>query len=278
MAASAKTLTNSNCTTDEDWTVVLPRRGRQRRNVTEVGRILEEKQEPWTPTDSQTDPSRETALMQKMEDYISKIGNSQFYHTFSDQIQTSALDYFHKVLGSETKMQMVIYGIGSIELYEPPRLQLSIAMLMKRDFNWIGNIEVFDPILSATESRILEALGCTVMSINEHGKREALKPTMFFMPHCEAELYINLLQANWKPNLLKNMVLFGNSFEAYEEHFALCKYTSILNSIGHILAARSFTSEFKIETISDDYYKAFHDSSWHFFSPVHETDLQFINS
>jgi hypothetical protein len=74
------------------------------------------------------------------------------------------------------------------------------------------------------------------------------------------------------------MVLFGNSFEAYEEHFALCKYTSILNSIGHILAARSFTSEFKIETISDDYYKAFHDSSWHFFSPVNETELQFINS
>jgi hypothetical protein len=42
------------------------------------------------------------------------------------------------------KMQMVIYGIGSIELYEPPppRLKLSIAILMKRDFNWIGNIEI----------------------------------------------------------------------------------------------------------------------------------------
>jgi hypothetical protein len=121
------------------------------------------------------------------------------------------------------KMQMVIYGIGSIELYEPPRLQLSIAMLMKRDFNWIGNIEVFDPILSANESRVLEALGCTVMSINKHGKREALKPTMFYMPHCEAKLYINLLRENWKPNLLKNMVLFANSFEAYDEHLALCK-------------------------------------------------------
>lgn len=277
MASSAKTLTNSNCTTDEDWTVVLPRRERQKRKAPEV-KILEEKQEPWAPTDSQTDPGREKTLMQKMERYISKIENSQFYQTFRDQIETSVLDYIPKVLGSETTMQMVIYGIGSIELYEPPCLQLSIAMLMKRDFNWIGSIEVFDPILSVTESHVLEALGCSVMSINEHGKREALKPTLFFMPHCEAELYNNLLRANWKPNLLKNMVLFGNSFEEYEQHVSLCKTSPVMYLVGHILAARSFTNEVKIETISDDYYNAFHDSSWHFFSPVHETELQLINS
>lgn len=277
MASSAKTLTNNNCTTDEDWTVVLPRRERQKRKAPEV-KILEEKQEPWAPTDSQTDPGREKTLMQKMERYISKIENSQFYQTFRDQIETSVLDYIPKVLGSETTMQMVIYGIGSIELYEPPCLQLSIAMLMKRDFNWIGSIEVFDPILSVTESHVLEALGCSVMSINEHGKREALKPTLFFMPHCEAELYNNLLRANWKPNLLKNMVLFGNSFEAYEQHVSLCKTSPVMYLVGHILAARSFTNEVKIETISDDYYNAFHDSSWHFFSPVHETELQLINS
>lgn len=277
MASSAKTLINSNCTTDEDWTVVLPRRERQKRKAPEV-KILEEKQEPWAPTDSQTDPGREKTLMQKMERYISKIENSQFYQTFRDQIETSVLDYIPKVLGSETTMQMVIYGIGSIESYEPPCLQLSIAMLMKRDFNWIGSIEVFDPILSVTESHVLEALGCSVMSINEHGKREALKPTLFFMPHCEAELYNNLLRANWKPDLLKNMVLFGNSFEAYEQHVSLCKTSPVMYLVGHILAARSFTNEVKIETISDDYYNAFHDSSWHFFSPVHETELQLINS
>ncbi|KAJ1426959.1 Sensitivity To Red Light Reduced-like, SRR1 [Sesbania bispinosa] len=277
MAASAKNLANDDCTANGGWTVVLPRRGQQRRKAIKDG-ILEEKQEPWTPTDSQTDLSRETTLVQKMERCISRIGSSQFYHTFKDQIQTSVFYYFHRVLGSEMKMQMVMYGIGSIELYEPPRLQLSLAILMRRDFSWIGNIEVFDPILSVTESRVLEALGCSVLSINEHGRREALKPTMFFMPHCEAELYNNLLQANWKPSLLKNMVLFGNSFETYEQHVSVCKNTPILNSVGHILAVRRFTNEFRIKTISDDYYNAFHDSSWHFFSPVLETELQFINS
>jgi hypothetical protein len=81
-------------------------------------------------------------------------------------------------------MPMVIYGIGSIELYEPPRLQLSIAMLMKRDFNWIGNIEVFDPILSATESRVLEALGCTVMA----------NPFVFYFIYFLFFLFLNKFQ------------------------------------------------------------------------------------
>ncbi|KAK7314190.1 hypothetical protein VNO77_39403 [Canavalia gladiata] len=277
MEASTNSLPATSCTSNGDWTVVLPRRGRQRRKATKV-RNLEEKQEAWIPTDSQTDPLRETKLMQKLEKCITKLGSSKFYCTLRDQIESSILDYFHRVLVSEVNMQMVIYGIGSIELYEPPRLQLSLAILIKRDFSWIGNIEVFDPILSMTESRVLEALGCSVISINEHGRREAIKPTMFFMPHCEAELYNNLLHANWKPNLLSNMVIFGNSFETYEQHGSFCKNSPILNSMEHILAARRFTNEFRIETISNDYYNAFHDTSWHFFSTIHEAELQIINS
>ncbi|KAL2337162.1 hypothetical protein Fmac_011608 [Flemingia macrophylla] len=276
MEASEKTLTIAGDTTKEGWTVVLPRRGKQRRKPTKQG-VLEEKQEPWTPTDSQTDPSKEARLMQKMKRSIDRIESSKFYHTFRDQIQTSIVDYINMLLGSEINMQMVIYGIGSIEMYDIPRLQLSLALLMRKYFGWIGNIEVFDPVLSATESRVLEALGCSVMSVNEHGRREALKPTLFFMPHCEAELYNNLLQANWKLDLLKNIVLIGNSFETYEQHVSLCKNSPILNSMGHIFAARGFTKAFRIQIVSDDYYFAFHDSSWHFFSPGLESELQFIN-
>ena len=86
-------------------------------------------------------------------------------------------------------------------------MQLSLAMLLKRKFSWIGDIEVFDPILSATESRVLENLGCSVLSVNEQGQRQASKPTLFFMPHCEAVLYNNLVQANWRTERLNNIVL-----------------------------------------------------------------------
>ena len=33
---------------------------------------------------------------------------------------------------------------------------------MQKDFEWIGDIQVFDPILSTIECRILDAIGCCV--------------------------------------------------------------------------------------------------------------------
>lgn len=198
MAASAKLPVPDKHTKNEDWTVVLPRRGKgricSRRNSTP-----EAKQQPWVPTELESDPDRELKLIQRMEICIKKVESSQFYQNFLELVENpDILNSFHKVLGLELEMPMVIYGIGSIESYETPRFQLSLAILMKRKFNWIGDVEVFDPILSATESRVLESLGCSVLSVNEQGRRRATKPTLFYMPHCEAELYNNLLQANWE--------------------------------------------------------------------------------
>ncbi|KAJ6702464.1 SRR1-LIKE PROTEIN [Salix koriyanagi] len=229
MEASAK-LALDNHTKNEDWTVVLPRRGKKltcsRRNSTP-----EAKQQSWVPAESESDPDRGLKLIQKM-------GNL-------------------------------------IESYETPRFQLSLAILMKRKFDWIGDMEVFDPILSATESRVLESLGCSVLSVNEHGRRRVTKPTLFYMPHCEAELYNNLLQANWELELLNHIVLFGNSFEMYE-FLSEIKKSFVVDSTGHILAARKFTEEYVIKIASDDYLTAFHDSSWHFFSPSLDTELLLV--
>lgn len=265
MAASVKHTQN------EDWTVVLPRRGRKGKNIP-ILRTMEEQKQPWVPTDLEIDPDRQSKLVKKLQVCISKIESSQFYSTFLDQMQTPEVsNCFQRVLGAETKLQLVIYGIGSIESYETPRFQLSLAVLMKRKFSWIGDIEVFDPILSATESRVLEELGCSVLSLNEQGRRRVIKPTLFFMPHCEAELYNNLLQANWTPESLNRMILFGNSFEEYQQNVSM--YKNIVDFTTHILAAQRFADEFRIEMVSDEYFPAFHDSSWHFFSPSHEMEL-----
>ncbi|GAB2235232.1 hypothetical protein Drorol1_Dr00027727 [Drosera rotundifolia] len=93
---------------------------------------------------------------------------------------------------------------------------------MKRKIDWIGNIEVFDPILSATESRVLESFGCSVIKINEQGRRRVVKPMLSFMPHCEAFLYENLLEVNWEKHFLTNMVILGNRF-SYKKHASVAK-------------------------------------------------------
>ncbi|RZC71281.1 hypothetical protein C5167_034480 [Papaver somniferum] len=227
----------------EDWKVVVPRRGKQRRKRINP-KIETIEQAPWAPTDIDTDPEKESKLMQKIQICMNTLENSKFYSTILNQILApQILSYFTSVLASESKMQMVIYGIGSIDSYETPRLQLALAILIKRRFDWIGDIEVFYPVLSKTESSVLEALGCSVLSVNEQGRRQVLKPTMFFMPHCEAVLYDNLLQANWKAEFLNRIVLFGNSFEKYAESILEFKnLMSFDNSVSHVLTIQRFAA------------------------------------
>ncbi|KAL3518666.1 hypothetical protein ACH5RR_021255 [Cinchona calisaya] len=279
MAASAKAISlEKPKPPGEDWTVVLPRRRKQKRDFRKIIECeLQKPGESWSPVDLQSDPESESKLMQKMQSYIEKLENSEFYQAFIQQIQSPEMsDHFHKVLGTAEKMQMVIYGIGSIESYEPPRIQLSLAILMKRKFTWIGDVEVFDPVISLTESKVLSALGCSVLSFNEQGRRQASKPTLFFMPHCEAGLYDNLLQANWGVLMLNKIVLFGNSFEAYEQISSVCKDPMCGETQRHILAIRKFTKEFPINPMVDDYFRTFHTSSWHFFGIGHDEDLQIV--
>lgn len=273
------------CNASEDWTIVLRRKGKTTNGVNRAPReliTLEQPKEerPWTPNDVETHTvERELALLQKMHNCIQKIENTEFWSTFLRQLQSPELsERFLKVLGSEEKMTMVIYGIGSIENYDPPRMQLSLAILIKRNFEWIGEIEVFDPVISFTESKVLASLGCHVLSVNEQGRRQVLRPTIFFMPHCEAELYENLLEANWGVDQLMNISLFGNSFDMQEEYVSVCGNPNVANMRRHILAARSFGKEFGVNKLSDDSFRAFHGSSWHFFSPISEADLHIGNN
>lgn len=272
MDTSPKTDAAESLTTDGEWKIV-PRRGRYKRSLPKIRKLQE--QEPWMPTDTEIDTHRESKLMERIQTCLKRLENSQFYQVLMDQIESpEIMDSINRTLGSQMTFEMVIYGVGSIESYEPPRLQLCLAILLKRKFHWIGDIQVFDPILSATESRVLESLGCSVLSVNEQGRRRALQPTLFFMPHCEAELYDNLLRENWDSELLSRIVLFGNSFEAYEQHIAVVTNSLVSSSARHILAIRKFTNEHKIKVVSNDYFAAFHDSSWHFFNLQPEMKLE----
>ncbi|KAH0743149.1 hypothetical protein KY290_031142 [Solanum tuberosum] len=217
MASSAKTLALDKPNPFEDWTIVLARRGKQKRNSHKVIIHKRQKQEQlWTPADIETNLERESKLMQKIQTCIRKLKSFSFWLTFLDQLQTPEIfDRFLKVVGSEGKTQMV---------------------------------EVFDPMICLAESKVLTALGCSVLTVNEQGRRQILRPMMFFMPHCDAELYENLLEVNWRHDLLSNRTLFGNSFEVYEQHVSECKNLRLADSRKHILAIRQFVKELPIDS------------------------------
>ncbi|CDY33047.1 BnaA10g12530D [Brassica napus] len=239
-----------NPSSDGEWTVVLPSKRRQGRRKPKP-KVHEEEEKPWKSDDLEVDIQRQARLKKKMESSIKKLESSKFYTALIEQLKSPEVsDQFRLVLGTETQLQMVVYGIGSIEAYESPRFQLSIAVLMKREFDWVGNIE--------------------------QARREALKPTLFFMPHCEANLYNNLLQANWRVDRLCRIALFGNSFQMYEEQVTVDP--EVIRATKRIIAARRITREFAIETVADDYFPAFHDSSWHFFSSGLDSELPLLVS
>ncbi|GAA0144719.1 hypothetical protein LIER_35991 [Lithospermum erythrorhizon] len=274
MAAPTNTLGMEKSDAMDEWTIVLPRRGKQKTKGSKY--VLSKNEAPvhtWTPKDVDANPERERRLLHKMDICIQKLENSQFWKSLLNQMEsTEFLNRIINLLGSESSMKMVVYGIGSIESYDPPRLQLGIVILMKRNFGWIGDVEVFDPIISLIESKVLDSLGCSVLSLNEQGRRQALRPTFFFMPHCEAELYENLLEANWRSDMLNRTILFGNSFDEYEQYMSLCNTSTISKPRKHILAIRNFTTEVRISADFDDYYRAFNGSSWHFFCLDSELD------
>lgn len=276
MAASAEVLPVENSEAPGgEWTVVFPRRGK-RKTLPRLLTPEQQQEESWTPVDTEANPERESKLMAELDACMKILERSEFYCTFRDQVNSELHGCISVALGAESKMQMVVYGIGSIESYESPRWQLSLALLMKRNFDWIGEVDVFDPILSATESKVLNSFGCSVLSVNEQGRRQASKPTLFFMPHCEAQLYRNLLLANWNAEKLNRMVLFGNSFRKYEEQFSFFTNSNLVTSAAHILAIQKYTDEFEVKNMTGNYFAAFHNSNWHFFGLNPEVKLPSI--
>lgn len=80
-------------------------------------------------------------------------------------------------------------------------------------------IFLYEPILS-----LLELEACKKFQIEGFSEEANLdwkfegnenEKTLFFMPHCEIELYESFLKANWEKRKLEKMILVGNSLESY---------------------------------------------------------------
>ncbi|GJT05333.1 protein sensitivity to red light reduced 1 [Tanacetum coccineum] len=233
----------------------------------------------WSPRTVNTTLEQESDLMQLMENAIEKLEKSEFLRVFMDQLQfiQASEDHFTRLVGSEEKLKVVIYGIGSIESYEQSRLQLSLVINMKKHLDWMGEVEVFDPVISLTELKVIEKLGCSVLSVNEYGRRRAVSPTFFFMPHCVSELYVNLLKTNWRHDLLNRMVLLGDSFKSYDEESRSEATGAALDDLRtRILALQSFTKEYEVSFDPNDlcFHRAFCITSLHLFNVDPNANLQ----
>ncbi|KAH0711765.1 hypothetical protein KY289_007724 [Solanum tuberosum] len=156
-------------------------------------------------------------LLKEIELVKKNVENSEFYtgmHLDLKQNKTIQKHFF-RLLGSHSHVQVVIYGLGSIEYSFSSQFQLAVALLLKRDFfNWIGNIEIYDPCLSPADIIVFEKLDLKVPTIDENCKRRVQRPTMSYMPYPHCYLIGNLLGANWSSSCLSQIYLLTNSFRS----------------------------------------------------------------
>eukprot|EP00899_Mesostigma_viride_P003493 jgi/Mesvir1/13144/Mv06113-RA.1 len=115
---------------------------------------------------------------------------------------------------------LVIYGVGNFQASPVSRSQMALALRLAADLGApSGSLEFYDPALTSLESDVLRRLGVVPLGENEECRRRADRVTLFYMPHCEARLYDNLLSANWSHDQLCRLVILGNSFRRYQERW-----------------------------------------------------------
>ncbi|KAK4366855.1 hypothetical protein RND71_014735 [Anisodus tanguticus] len=154
-------------------------------------------------------------LLKEIEQMTKNVENSKLYAELRFDIEQNETlqKYLFRLLGSHSHVEVVIYALGSMEYSFHSQFQLAVVLLLKRDFsNWIGNIEVYDPIMSPADIIVFKKVGLEVLTIDEDCKRQVRRPTMFYMPYPNYYHIGNLLGANWSPSCVNQILLLTNSF------------------------------------------------------------------
>ncbi|OMJ24662.1 SRR1-like protein [Smittium culicis] len=116
--------------------------------------------------------------------------------------------------------EIVCYGIGSFSTLSAAQIQLALLLIIRDELlqncpstspsntntttiststtnsKTCFRVLAYDPVFSDSDSKLLSHFGILIIPTNEAAKRYALSNTLFYMPHCEAFLYDNLLFAN----------------------------------------------------------------------------------
>jgi hypothetical protein len=167
--------------------------------------------------------------------------------------------------------RLVVYGLGSLE--QPGavhiRYQAALAVLLAELLPALTDPpEAFDPVFSPLDAAVLRVLGFTVLTADEGGRRLAAAPTLFFMPHCEAQLTDALLEANAGGGTLGGVAILGNSLRQYCDRWALLPRRGTDGAVGATLRAlggSAATVEVPVAESAFPVSSAFNDMGLHTF-------------
>ena len=117
------------------------------------------------------------------------------------------------------QLALALELLADSELFHPPASAESQSQSRSSDSPCSLPTVIFDPVMTARDSELCEALGLTVATqesdaIHLQPVREDIR-TFFYMPHCPYVLYNHIIWTNWQVPQLTSFVILGNSFDSY---------------------------------------------------------------
>lgn len=62
------------------------------------------------------------------------------------------------------------------------------------------------------DREVIRQLGGSVLCEDGAGQHAVSEPVLFYMPHCDASLYSDVVDDNWSKDALACVAILGNSF------------------------------------------------------------------
>ncbi|OJA11939.1 hypothetical protein AZE42_06377 [Rhizopogon vesiculosus] len=124
---------------------------------------------------------------------------------------TTCLDLIQDAL-RETNIScpdVLCLGLGSPSTSREARAQLAFLIRLCAVLD-IGSVSIYDPVFTDADKEFFHGLG--------DAKHTVERPTILYMPHCDLELYENIIGANWSEDNLRRIIFIANRFSDYTDN------------------------------------------------------------
>lgn len=162
------------------------------------------------------------------------------------------------------------------------KMLLAFVLLLREKFYWVNDIVVYDRALPRLERELMKALNCSLLCPSKHGNWSVDKPTLFFMPRSQMFEFVSIVEANWSPAMLINIIILGDSFKDFTQQstsISIRESNTIMRNeqILHEMALPEKPIEIPCvdnqhegstepnEDFTNDDIRAFNGLSWHLF-------------
>ncbi|KAJ6496518.1 SRR1-domain-containing protein [Mycena vitilis] len=128
---------------------------------------------------------------------------------------------------ASSPVAILCLGLGSPSSSPNSRAQLGFLLeICKSTGLEHANVSIYDPVFSEEDNTLFEQLGLRLTvgrpsrpltQFFQDGKHPLNAPTLLWMPHCDLDLYENVLAANWSREQLAYVILIANRLGDYVE-------------------------------------------------------------